>query len=40
MTRDQKQVLKAVGVFVGVKAVLYASIVYSSRKYRQMLAAY
>jgi hypothetical protein len=37
MTKDQKQVLKALGIFVGFKAALYAAIVYSSRTYRKMM---
>jgi hypothetical protein len=38
MTRDQKTVLKAVGVMLVIKASIYAGIVYSSRYYRKAMS--
>lgn len=38
MTREQKQVLRALTLFVGVKALIYSSIYYSARHYRRSMA--
>lgn len=37
MTKDQKTVLKALGVFVAFKAALYASIVYAAKVAREAI---
>jgi hypothetical protein len=38
MTREQKQLLRGISVFLGVKALIYASIYYSAKHYRESLA--
>jgi hypothetical protein len=38
VTKDEKQLLKAIGMFVGFKILLYASINYASRCARKAVA--
>lgn len=40
MTKDQKTVLSTLGVFVGFKAVLFGTIIYSTMYYRKMMNQY
>lgn len=40
MTRDQKQVLKALGAFVGFKTALFFSIRYASKTAREAIKTY
>jgi len=38
VSKEQKQVLRSIAVLVGAKALIYASIYYSAKHYREAMA--